>query len=155
MSNHAYARNSKGFLKGKTSPKKSKQRRKEDKELIQQVLATVGRQEHSSDSSSNGTAESNTEYDCHFQMCDTGFQMHQTEILDKSDEDGSVSSVETYRSAQKYRSALAQQSWTLVSKKLKRRKQKKCFVILLLLDFVRCKEAALFLSWMWRNTVNM
>jgi len=110
--------------KGKPYPKTSEQRCKEDKELIQQVLATVGCQEYSSDSSSNRTAESNTEYDSHFQMCDTGFQMHQTEILDKLDEDGSVSSVETYRSAQKYRSALRQQAWTLVSKKPKRRKHK-------------------------------
>jgi hypothetical protein len=110
--------------KGKPSPKKSEQRRKEDKELIQSVLATVGRQEHSSDSSSNGTEESDTEHNSHFQMFETGFQMHQTNILDKSDDDDSGSSVETYLSSQKERSVLTQQSWTLISKKPKRYKHK-------------------------------
>jgi hypothetical protein len=60
--------------------------------------------------------------------------MYQAAILDKSDEEGSTSSVgsnnpdydptdqpkKNYRSAQKYRSALPQQSWILVSKKPKR-----------------------------------
>jgi hypothetical protein len=116
--------------KGKTSPKKSEQRRKEDQQLINQVLTSIGREEQNSDSSSNESSESNTTYnDSHFQ---TGFQMYQTEILDKSDEDVSVSSVESNtsdndpncRSAQKYRSALAQQSWTLLSKRPRRRKHK-------------------------------
>jgi hypothetical protein len=60
--------------------------------------------------------------------------MYQAEILDKSDEEGSTSSVgsnnpdydptdqpkQNYRSAQKYRSAHPHQSWILVSKEPKR-----------------------------------
>ena len=48
--------------------------------------------------------------------------MDQTEIPDKSD--SSASSVETYSSAQKYRSAPDQHSWTLISKKPKHPKHK-------------------------------
>ena len=125
---------SKDKSKDKKSTTKSNKRIKEDKQLIQQVLTTLNQQESSSDSGSNANSDSDSDPYINFQMFT--YDNHDSSSLssngsNKPDFDSTDQPSLNSRSARNPRSASTKQpdTWTLVSKKAKRRKHTKTSTI--------------------------